>query len=307
MTLLDFFENEYRLRRLIGKSPNTSRLYRQSISAFSQTIGHAATLDDLTNENVVRHMQARLDGKFRGKSRGTANKDRCQLLAIWRMAARLGMVAKWPEVALLSEPERIPKAWMQDELARLLRTLKGLPGYVGEIPEKLWWVGIVSVALDTGERIGAVQPAEWGWLDGNWLEVPAESRKGGKRDRKYWICDSTVELLGSIRKLKADKKKIFPWPHNPTYLWGKYKKILDLAGLPNGRNDAFHKLRRTHASVLHAAGFDAQEALDHQHRRTTRRYLDPRFERNVKPSEVLAEYLRTPGKREKSSGKRLAS
>lgn len=294
MLIRDFFEQEYRPRRLFGKSENSVRLYRLSITAFEKTLGRPATLADFTNQNVLRHMQSRLDGEHAGRSRGTANKDRCQLLAIWRCAVRIGMLAHWPEVPQLKEPERIPRAWLREDLDKLFCAIDKQNGDISGVPAKVWWRGIVSLALDTGERIGAVFPARWEWMDGQWIEVPAETRKGGRRDRRYYLSPGTCGLLNRIKQFQADRDRIFPWPYNPNYLWRKFGDILERAKLPHGRQDKFHRLRKTHASVLHAAGIDAQEALDHQHRRTTKRYLDPRFERKVRPSEILKDYLANP-------------
>lgn len=297
MLLLDFFTEEYKPRRLLGKSANSDRLYRLSIAAFSKTIGRPATLADLTNMNLVRHMQNRIEGKlFAGKSRGTANKDRCQLLAIWRMAHRLGYVQVFPEVPELTEPERVPKAWTRDDLEKLFAYIDRMSGDLGRVPARLWWRALVMLALDTAERIGAVRAARWEWLEDRWIQMPAEVRKGGKRDKKYWLSPLTHSLIMQMKKLNADAVLILPWPRCSNSIWIEYGKILKAAGLPNGRQDKFHRLRKTTASVLFAAGCNPQEALDHQHRRTTKRYIDPRFTREIQPSDYLAKFLSEPKK-----------
>jgi integrase len=155
------------------------------------------------------------------------------------------------------------------------------------------------LCLDTGERIGAVFASQWDWLEGSWIQFPAEVRKGGRRDRKYFLSSQTCGLLYRIRQCRADEERVFPWPYHPGYLWDLYRKILVAAGLPSRREDKFHRLRKTHASVLHQAGLDATKALDHQDRRTTDRYLDPRFCTDVRPSRILAAYLATPGTKPK--------
>ena len=150
------------------------------------------------------------------------------------------------------------------------------------------------LALDTAERIGAVAPASWHWLEGQWVHVPAEVRKNGRRDRRYFISSTTCGLINRIRQYRADDELIFPWPYSKQYLWQKYDRILQDARLPHGREDKFHRLRKTTASVVHAAGMNAQEALDHQNRRTTRRYIDPRFVQSAKPSDEISKFLSTP-------------
>lgn len=291
MKLTDFFESNYRVKKLRGKSPHTVRLYQFSIRNFEKTIGRAAYLADLTDDNVALVMQAVID---RGCSPFTANKERSQLLAIWRYAAQLGLIDKWPTVTPENEPERVPRAWMVDDVHQLIDAIGKTRGSIGSVPAAIWWKAILMVCLDTGERIGAVSLAEWHWLERNWLLVPAEARKGKKRDRRYLLSSDTLAVLAELRKVSSDPKMMFAWPYCSTYLWKKYSDILRKAGLPCGPKDKFHKLRKTTASVAYAAGMDAQDLLDHQNRRTTMKYLDPQFSRETQASQALADWLRHP-------------
>lgn len=302
MKTLDFFETVYRPRRLRGKSKKTSRQYRLSIAAFGKTLGRDPVLGDFTNENLSLHIQARLDAK---RAKATANKDRSQLLALWRMASALGMVNGWPSVPAEIEPERIPKAWLADDLRQLFDAIDKQQGTFGSVPRSLWWRTITMLCLDTAERIGAVFQARWTWVDREWIEIPAEVRKGGRRDRKYRLSPDTIELLESIRTVSRDSDRVFPWPYCDQYLWRLFDQLLISAGLPHGRQDKFHRLRKTTASVVYAAGMDPQDCLDHQHRRTTRRYLDPRFTRDQQPSDVLMKYLADPHFRNPKKKKKL--
>lgn len=290
MLISEFFEHHYRIRRLRGKSQETSRLYRISVRNFEKTLGRRAVLADLTNENVSLHMQTMLD---RGRAKATANKDRSQLLALWRFATRIGMHTTHPEVMPETEPIRVPVAWMADDIHKLMAAIKSTQGNIGDVPASVWWLAILSVCLDTGERIGAVAKARWSWLDGQWLLIPAEARKGSKRDKRYTI---SAETMGALRKLRkyTDSTAMFPWPYCHVYLWTKFDRLLKDAGLPHGRKDKFHRLRKTLGSVAYAAGLDAQDILDHQHKRTTQAYIDPRFSRDVQPSKIIADWLRKP-------------
>lgn len=290
MLLVNFFTHHYRPRRLLGKSDNTTRLYLLSIRSFSRSVGHAATLEDLTDEALIAHMQAVLN---KGRSPATANKDRCQLLAIWRLAIQLKLVTLWPNVPLLIEPERTPTAWLSSEIQSLLAVIDKQPGDFCGVPRSLWWRAMVLLCLDTGERIGAVACVRWEWLSGSWLSVPAEARKGKRRDKSFRLSPSTIDSLASIREF-SHGPNMFPWPYCRMYIWSLYKQLLVSAKLPAGRRDKFHKLRRTTASAVHAAGLDAQDALDHEYRRTTKRYLDPRFSRERQPCDVLTDYLANP-------------
>lgn len=290
MLLLDFFETIYRVRRLRGKSPETSRLYRISIRNLARTLGRQPKLSDLTNDNVSLHIQAQLD---RGLAKATANKDRQQLLTMWRYATQQGLKDTWPDVPPEVEPQRVPQAWLAEDLEKLFGAVDSLTTRIGEVPARHWWRGVLMTCLDTGERIGAVRKIRWEWLEGAWLLIPAEARKGGKRDRRYLLSRHTVSVLAAIRKDTAGAE-VFPWPYCDMYIWSKFSQLLEAAGLPKGRRDKFHRLRRTTASVVHQAGMDATEALDHAQRRTTQRYLDPRFSRDDQPSKIIADFLRNP-------------
>lgn len=292
MLLSSFFESVYKIRRLRGKSPETSRLYRISIRNLEKTLRRQATIADLTNDNVSMHMQAQLD---KGRSKATANKDRQQLLAIWRYATQQGYHDTWPDVPAEVEPQRVPQAWLAEDLAKLFAAVDRIRTNVGLVPGRLWWRGVLMTCLDTGERIGAVRQLKWAWVENDWVLFPAEVRKGGKRDRRYLISPHTVNVLAAIRE-HTPSREVFPWPYSHGYVWTKFAEILKDAGLPEGRRDKFHRLRRTTASVVHQAGQDATEALDHAQRRTTQRYLDPRFARDDQPAKLLADFLRHPPK-----------
>jgi integrase len=292
MKLMTFFDDVYRPNRLFGKSDNTTRLYKISIRNFGRTIGKEPNIGDLTDANVRRHMERMVAD---GRSKATANKDRAQLLTLWRYAFVKGRICRSPDVQPYPEPERVPVAWVADEMQRLLDAVSKTPGFYNDVPRSLFWRAIVLIALDTGERIGAIAQARWEWLSGNQILFPAEARKGGRRDRLYRLSPETVDLIEQIQKLSKGKV-IFHFPFCSTSLWAHYREILNRAELPSGRRDLFHKLRRTTGSVAYAAGLDAQDVLDHQQRRTTQRYLDPRFGRKAAPCDILAAYLRSPTK-----------
>lgn len=297
MKLREFFEKTYRIKKLHGKSINSVRLYNVCISNFTKSLGYAPSLSDLNDDAVMRHMQFMLDN---GRQKATANRDRCCLVALWRYAFQLKLVDNWPDVPKEREPTRIPVAWTREDIAKLLDAAWRLNGDMKDttIPNRLWWKTLLMVLLDSGERVGAVRECRWDWLQGGQLLIPAEYRKGGKRDKWFLLSPETAELLNEIRRVSSDRINIFPWPYCSVYLWQRYKKLLEFADLPTGRKCGFHRCRKTHASVAFAAGLDPQELLDHADRRTTQRYLDPRFQRTTQASAILAEWLRNPPKKE---------
>jgi len=51
------------------------------------------------------------------------------------------------------EPKRIPRAWTEDELHRLIESCRQETGLVAGVCASDWWVGIHLVAWDSAERI----------------------------------------------------------------------------------------------------------------------------------------------------------
>lgn len=286
MLLSIYLESVYIPSRLLDSSPHTVRLYRLSIDAFGKTIGHPPTLEDLTNESLRMHMAKRLASK---RSPATANKDRAQLLALWRHATMHGHKTTWPDVRELREPVRAPIAWLPRECETLLAQIAREKGMIGDVPAPIYWSNLLAVLLDTGERIGAVMQIEWGWISGGFLSVPAEARKGRSRDKVFRLSQSTVVGLQTLKKHQRNKL-VFAFPHNRTCLWRKFGSVLRKAGLPADRKSKFHRIRKTVATAVFAAGGDAQRALDHSDSRTTESYLDPRITCENRTAEYVASY-----------------
>lgn len=286
MMLTDFFETKYAPRRLRGKSQNSYRLYRLCIKRFGESIGRTPTIADLTNDNLLLHLSRR--GNV---SPATRNKELAELCAMWRLAVQLEMHSGWPDVLAEDEPRRAPRAWLPDEFSKLLAACNRSRGLIGRAPAKVFWSAIVNVALDTGERVGALLACQWSWIEGERLLIRAEARKGGKADKWFVLSEESRCLLGTLRGY-SDDDTIFHWPYHRTYFWSKYRQIVASAGLPVGRDCGMHRIRKCCASVLHANGLDATQALGHSDTRTTQRYIDERFLAKTQTSEVLRKWLR---------------
>jgi site-specific recombinase XerD len=255
------------------RSPNTIRLYRHSIAAFETTLGRKATTDDLNDDNVELHMARIVDS---GLSVASANKDLWQIGAIWRFANRNRLCNTWPNVQLYPEPERVPMAWLPDELDRLFASVAKEDGKIAGCPAKLWWKTLLSVLLDTGERIGAIMRCTRSNIHGSYLLVPAAFRKGKTRDKLFELSEETLKLLAALT-ISHRYEKLFPWDRSETHIYYRYTQILKRANLPNGRKQKFHALRVTVASAVKNQGGDATAAMDHASSATTKRYLDPRL------------------------------
>jgi integrase len=274
MDLLTVFEQHYLPLRLRGKSKETARLHRHSIRQFGKFLARSPSLADLTDASLSRLMHW---GRERGLAAPSVNKWRNHLCALWRFAARKGMVKDWPDVEADVEPEKIPKAWLAGELSALFEACRRQKGWIGGVRADLWWVALHFVAYDSSERIGAIRQLTWDNVDlgDGWVTFPADTRKGGQKARMYRIAAETIESLKLIQV--PHRKLVFPWDGDQNYLWEKYGTVLKSAGLPADRESKFHRIRRTTASYYEANGGNATELLGHSSRKVTLRYLDPRI------------------------------
>ncbi len=290
MLLQEFFDSIYVPLKLRGRSQETVRLYRLSLRSLEKTLCRPATLEDLTDLTLARHL-SRVSAA--GRAAATVNKDRAQLLAIWRFACQRGYLTIWPNVPAEIEPKRTPQAWLPEELASIEKAIRTEDGYIGQIPAKIFWSALFLTILDTAERIGAVMQMEWSQIQQDWITVPAEHRKGKRRDRQYKLSPETIEAINQLPKVS---KKVFPWPMNRFFLWAKWGNILKRAGLDADRKSKFHRLRRTVASACDAVELDPQAVLDHKDRSVTEMYLDPRITKQISAAGVAISYMRNSSK-----------
>lgn len=282
MFLIDFFESNYLPLRLRSRSKNTIRLYRHSIALFHTSLMKKPDLEDLTDDNVSRHLSNLTRMEY---SVYSVAKERSQLLAIWNYAARKGILNRFPDVPPEVLPKQVPMAWMEEEMHRLIASCRLVEGRIDCIPASSWWVALHMVAWDTAERIGAIRKLEWSNLQGDWLLVPASVRKGKRGDKLFRLARDTMDALNLIRL--PPRALIFPWDRSETLIYKHYDKILTRAGLPTDYKSKFHRLRKTAASYFKKAGGDPTDLLGHADARTTAKYIDPRVMGHKFPADVL--------------------
>ena len=282
MLLSNFFETQYRPLKLIRGSDRTVTLYRYSINAYSLHIGRDASINDLNDLDVSRHLMTLLAN---GKSPHTAEKERCQLLAIWRFAVLRGLLQVGPTVQAIPTPEDNPKAWTRAELKKLFRACKTTPGEICGLPARYWWLALHQVLWDSAERIGAVRKSKWSDLRGEWITFPAENRKGGRRPNQRKLHPDTIASLALIKRNPNDL--IFPWDRTESTLYHHYGRLLQRAGLDDSKQSKFHRMRRSAGTHVSAAGGDAQQVLQHQNAKTTERYLDRTIASEPQPVDWL--------------------
>jgi len=272
MLLTDFYQNVYKPLRLLNRSKRTDQLFRYTIRLYSKTLGRPATLLDLNDLDVARHLQTLLD---QGRKPGGVNKERRQLVALWNLAAKKRLVEQFPVLPTVHEPEQLPMAWTTEELWRLRMSCNMQPGDYDGIPARLWWLALHHVLFATGERIAAVMQLRWSDISGDVVVFPAETRKGSKRASVATLTTQALEALELIRQPK--RQLVFPWPYRANYLYKIYRDILQRAELDASSRSMFHRMRRSHATHLKAAGGDPTTSLGHQSAATTSRYIDRRL------------------------------
>lgn len=290
-TLWSYFETTYQPLVLRGGSDLTSIQYRIQIDHFSRWLagenkikGYEATLEDLNDENVSKFLAQRA----KDTSPANANKCRNHILPLWRLACRKGLIQIWPDVPKLSTPRRIPQAWTVRQIDALFGACKSLRGKIDGLPAARLMTCFHWLLWNTAERKGATVAIEFMDLDldERTLHIPAEKRKGQKSDAFYQLWPETVNAIRLIQS--PSRQYLFPELFRTNKLYYHYRKLLASANLPVGRFSGPHRMRRSFASHLEAAGGDASKALGHSSRKITEdSYIDPRIAKKFDPSSLL--------------------
>ncbi|PHQ35806.1 tyrosine-type recombinase/integrase [Rhodopirellula bahusiensis] len=285
LTLNAFLDDEYIPARLVGKSPNTIRLYRNTIRSFTKWLGREPVVGDLNTKTVSGYLQWLIENTQ--LSPHTIEKERTELTAFWNFAARRGWLPDFPDISPINCPKRVPDAWSDEQLVALMKACEADRGNIGKVPASSFWPALVSIIYDTGERIGAVLELTFDDIgEGGWLIVRGEHRKGGKSDKGFKLRPETVKRIEAIRQYQKTGR-IFEWPYARTFIWKKFGECIEDAGLPSNRRTKFHKIRRSAASDFEAAGGNATALLGHSDRRTTEAYLDPRVIKEIHPADIV--------------------
>lgn len=253
------------------RDKRTIEHYERTLNRFRDVLGHEPEERDLTDDNVLSLMTADVRA---GLSPVTANFRRKYLVALWNWCAKRRLVDKFPTVPKFPEPVRIPSAWSEEQLRRLIVSCEKAKGMIGDVLAKDWLLAFHAVAWDAGVRTTELLSLRWDWLDSKRgvLRVPAEVRKGKLKDALYQLMPDTIAALEQIR---TRRKVIFDGVSRSGF-WKRYNTVLRRAGLPTDKSCKPQKLRRSHASHLKAAGGDATASLMHSSDEITRiAYLDP--------------------------------
>lgn len=262
----------------------TKRQYTYAIKDFGACLRHQPVVSDLHDDNIARLMSY-LDSQHLAAR--TINERRGRLHALWTWLCKRGVLDQWPTTIKLPEPVRCPMAWREDEIRALFNAAATVRGNYNGVPKWLWWTCLLGVMWDSGERIGALMQVRWEHIDadGRWMYVPAELRKGGRRDMTYRLAPETVASLTLLRRHGTEL--VFHWPRNRTYLWAAFGEIIKAAGLPVVNRQKFHRMRRSVATHFKGRGGDPTSQMGHSSAAVTGKYIDPRLYPTAQPCDVL--------------------
>ncbi|BBO33643.1 tyrosine-type recombinase/integrase [Lacipirellula parvula] len=282
--------NEYFPMKQRIASKQTERMYAAATAKFSRFLERPATLADLDDLVVSRWLRSMRDDLAPATIAGYAKNIR----AFWDWCARTEKMRRFPTFADPPIPRHIPRAWSIPQLNALLSACGRMEGAIAGVPAPLWWGCLLLVALDTGERRGALFQLAWEHYDPETgrLEAPAEIRKGRGKSAIYWLRAPSIEALAAIRPPK--RELIFEWSSGAfdTY----FRKLVELAGLPyEPHKSGLQKLRRSFATLVEANGGDATAALMHTARKVTEQsYLDTRLIDRPSPNLLLPSFTMSP-------------
>ncbi len=270
MPLREFFDEVYRPRRLRGCVSNTVGKYKSICRKFGECLGREALLSDLTEDQVAIFISLYSQNNRPDTVRSTQSK----LLALANYAVKKGLLKEVPDLMPIHPPRQIPIAYTAEEIGQLLATARTWPGETDGIPCRLFWPALFLVAYDTGARKGAIFALGWQHFrpDDSTLLFRAETQKQNA-DQLLKVSSETVAAIEAIRK--PEREKLFPWTLHEGTFYYRLKNIFKAAGLPNGRRDLLHRIRRTTATLMHRNGGDACTQLGHSTDAVTRKhYLD---------------------------------
>jgi integrase len=221
--------------------------------------------------------------RVEGREARTINGRIKTIETLWRAAHEAGLAAPPPtrsQQVRAKELKRLPNAWTLAQLGRLIQAAQLRRGNVAgySLDQSWYWQTLLLFAYETGARLSAVlevKPSDVDLLSRT-VRLRAEESKTGL-EQIVPLSPQLIELLSRAAHVK--REKVFPSCRWRTTLYVQFRKLLVAAGLPTGRKNYFHCLRRTCASHLaHVAGIQAaQQQLGHTSAKQTLAYLDPRI------------------------------
>ena len=275
MTLSEFVDL-YRLHRP-GISSSTIDQYDRTIRHFQRFAGRALAPSDFSTALLLRYLQRRLNQV----SAKTVKRERGDLLALWRMAARLGKCSPPnDEIPPIKVPRRLPVTWRPEQVAAILAESRRLHGEIRGtgIRRADWYTSLILFLYDTGARFGAALAVRPDQLDpvGRCAVLAGDRAKTGV-EQVVAFSQDTADVIQRHWPQSVLAKRIWPQPYRREQPYRQLSQILRKAGLPADRYHKFTCFRRTCYTL--ATRYGSQEIARRQlgHRTDmSAHYLDPR-------------------------------
>lgn len=190
-----------------------------------------------------------------------------------RMAHRLGVIDRVPEIPRPPKGEHRTRFLSEDEIARLLAAC--------EASRNHWLAPLVTLALTTGARRSELETLTWAQLDleadyGLSPTMRLERTKSGRPRVVPLMADAVAALVALAPKPEQREGRVFRFTGSVRHA---FELALTRAGVPRGTDPSsrvsFHTLRHTAASWLTIRGASlrsVQEILGHSSPSQTARY-----------------------------------
>lgn len=229
-------------------APITVNQYRRSVASFSEFLGHAATVVDLTVA-LVNSWLASIAGDYRPISlRG----KKAGITAIWNYAAELRLADPYDSQRLrkIKVPRAPVDVWDLSDVGRLLDAAANMPGTLRKsgLPVAPLLVAYVRCNFETGLRQNDLEDLSRAQISDEGVIRIIQKKTGNPH-----ICRISLETLSVIDSTAASgREKIWPLKHWGWVSW--LRKLRKAAGLTKG----ISTLRKTHATqVCITNGVDA--------------------------------------------------
>ncbi len=265
MTILELLRSSYCLEHALCLKQQSLDQMRYAVDRFNEHLGRDATIEDFTKLNLIGLMVARKASV----AAATVNKDRRELLALWRHAADNGLCGQPPRIAKCPEPLNEPHTFATSDLTKIIAATKLMA-------DPIWWRSVVLFLYDSGARISAslaikVSDVDFAARTARLLSSNSKTL----RWQRVTLSDDAVEAMTAQAIGREPGELLWPWRRHKRQLFPWFRKLVDTAGVELPRGKCFHSLRRTHGTaVCELFGIEtASQSLGHTNTQTTKLYV----------------------------------
>lgn len=267
-TLKEFYFAFVRPNCLQAKGAATRNLaeYDTSLKYWAELTGDPplSQIDDTVTGAFLLELQQQSGKKKPAKMRKTTIRKHCRHLqyCLDRAGPRSRDSRQGQNligsVPFLERPRaarnHVIKNFTLPEISAILKNCDGLLWPVLDwVAAPVWWRSLITLAYNTGLRIGTLLELRFDWLRvdelGSWVDVPDWAYKTEEARSFYlnrWAL-AAIEAMGT-----PYQGPIFSWPYDQTWLHKVRRKLFAQAGLSSMRSDGngFHGLRKAFVTEL---------------------------------------------------------